>query len=63
LFGGTAFSQELRFEQEYHISLKDKLMMEFEVFKTFVSLHPFDGLYQYAKKFTLISQFKDVENY
>ncbi len=40
----------------------DKLLMEYDVFKTFVSGHPFDGLYQYCKKkFSLISQLKQNE--
>jgi DNA polymerase III alpha subunit len=40
----------------------DKLLMEYDVFKTFVSGHPFDGLYQYCKKkFSLISQLKQSE--
>lgn len=40
----------------------DKLLMEYDVFKTFVSGHPFDGLYQYCKKkFSLITQLKQSE--
>lgn len=40
----------------------DKLLMEYDVFKTFVSGHPFDWLYQYCKrKFSLISQLKVTE--
>ncbi|MEI7478365.1 MAG: hypothetical protein WCJ81_08015 [bacterium] len=40
----------------------EKLLMEYDVFKTFVSGHPFDGLYQYCKKkFSLISAIKQTE--
>jgi DNA polymerase III alpha subunit len=43
-------------------SKMEKLLMEYDVFKTFVSGHPFDGLYQYCKrKFSLISQLKQTE--
>lgn len=40
----------------------DKLLMEYDVFKTFVSWHPFDGLYPYCKKkFSLLSAIKQTE--
>ena len=35
------------------------LMMEQEVFKTFISWNPLDGLYKYIKKKTLLSNIKD----
>jgi hypothetical protein len=34
----------------------EKLMMEHEVLKVFVSCNPLDGLYQYIKKFSFINQ-------
>ena len=34
----------------------DMLTMEDSIYKSFVSLHPLDGLYNYAKKYTLLSQ-------
>lgn len=37
--------------------------MEYDVFKTFVSVHPLDGLYKYLKKYSFISQFVSVENF
>lgn len=36
-------------------------MMEQEIFKSFVSSNPFDGLYPYIKKFGFISQFQGEE--
>ncbi len=41
----------------------EKLLMEYDVFKTFVSWHPFDWLYSYCKKkFSLISALKAKED-
>lgn len=43
-------------------SKMEKLLMEYEVFKTFVSWHPFDWLYAYCKKkFSLISAIKNTD--
>lgn len=39
-----------------------KLLMEYDVLKTFVSGHPFDGCYPYLKKDMFISAFKTIEN-
>ena len=45
-------------------SLMDKLKLEYEIYKTFVSAHPFDGLFDYIKwKYNFISMFKEVEDY
>lgn len=63
LFGGMNIASEIQFDVIYETSLMEKIAMEYEVFKTFVSVHPFDGLYPYLKKYTFISQFKDVDNY
>ena len=60
-------SQGLFGELENKISLKkvekstlmERLMMEQEVFKTFVSWNPLDGLYKFIKKRTLLSNIKD----
>jgi len=41
----------------------EKLMMEQEVFKSFVSGHPLDGLYLYLKKYNFISQFKEKDGF
>ena len=60
-------SQWLFWELENKIPLKkvekstlmERLMMEQEVFKTFVSWNPLDGLYKFIKKRTLLSNIKD----
>jgi DNA polymerase III alpha subunit len=45
-------------------TLMDKLTLEFELFKTFVSAHPFDWLFKWIKwKYNFISMFKWVEDY
>jgi hypothetical protein len=42
----------------------DKVKLEYEIFKTFVSHHPLDGLFKWIKwKYNFISMFKDVEDY
>jgi DNA polymerase-3 subunit alpha len=44
-------------------SLMEKLKLEYEAFWTFISAHPFDGLYKYIKrKYNFSSQVQD-ENY
>ena len=60
-------SQGLFWELENKIPLKkvekstlmDRLMMEQDAFKTFVSWNPLDGLYKFIKKETLLSNIKD----
>ena len=60
-------SQGLFWELENKIPLKkvekstlmERLMMEQEVFKTFVSWNPLDWLYKFIKKRTLLSNIKD----
>jgi len=49
------------FKNKYETTLMEKLMMEQEVLKSFVSGNPLDGLYPYLKKFSFISQFKNLE--
>ncbi len=63
LFGEEEMTKTLKFSQNYNTNNQEKMLMEYDVFKTFVSIHPLDGLYQYLKKFSFISQFKNVENY
>ena len=43
-------------------TLMDRLMMEQEVFKAFISWNPLDGLYKMIKKRTILSNIKDKEN-
>jgi len=40
-------------------TLMERLMMEQEVFKSFISWNPLDGLYKFIKKRTLLSNIKD----
>lgn len=55
---------KLVFKEKFKVSLLHKLLFEYEIFKSFVSAHPFDGLYQYIKsKYNFISMFKDIEDY
>jgi DNA polymerase III alpha subunit len=39
------------------------LLMEYDAFKSFVSGHPFDGLYQYLKKYNFLSTMLASENF
>lgn len=64
LFDMWTIETKLEFKEKFVTSLMEKLMMEYEVFNTFVSWHPFDGLYKFIKwKYNFISQFKDVEDF
>lgn len=62
LFGGDEMTTKITFKNTYTTSMMEKLFMEQEVFKAFVSGHPLDGLYRYIKKFNFISQFKNIED-
>jgi hypothetical protein len=57
LFGGM--ETKIALKKADNSALMERLMMEQEVFKAFVSGNPLDGLYKYIKKHTLISQIKD----
>lgn len=61
LFGMTDIQNKISYKTTYETSFVEKLMMDQEVFKSFVSWHPLDGLYYYIKKFSFISQFKGKE--
>lgn len=64
LFGFGAIQSNFEFKEKLTTTLLEKMLYEYEVFKTFVSAHPFDWLYEYLKsKFNLISTFKDKENF
>ncbi|MFZ2150516.1 MAG: DNA polymerase III subunit alpha [Candidatus Absconditicoccaceae bacterium] len=63
LFGMENMVTKLEFKNTKETSMMEKLMMEQEVFKTFVSANPLDGLYSYLKKFSFISQFQNTENF
>jgi len=62
LFGWDIIDTNIVFKNTHKTSMIEKLMMEQDVFKTFVSWHPLDGLYKYIKRYSFISQFKDIEN-
>ena len=57
LFGGMETFIELKKTESS--TLMERLMMEQEAFKSFISGNPLDGLYKYIKKFTFLSQVKD----
>lgn len=55
---------KIEFKEVFKSSLMEKLLFELEIFKTFISSHPFDWMYRYIKwKYNFISMFKDVEDY
>ncbi len=59
LFAVADVKPKLELEQAEPTSKMEKLLTEYDVFKTFVSGHPFDGLYPYIKgRYSLISMFK-----
>jgi len=57
LFGGMETTIALKPSEPS--TLMERLMMEQEVFKAFVSGNPLDGFYKYAKKGTFLSQIKN----
>lgn len=57
LFGGMETTIPLK--KTTPSTLMERLMMEQEVFKTFVSGNPLDGLYKYLKKNTFLSVVKE----
>ncbi len=63
LFGMESMVTKLELKKHKETTMMEKLMMEQEVFKAFVSANPLDGLYPYLKKFSFISQFQNTENF
>ncbi len=63
LFGNIEMTNKITLKPTQPISTMERLMMEQEVFKSFVSWHPLDGLYLYLKKYNFISQFKEKESF
>lgn len=57
------WEQKLEFQKRFEVTGMEKLFMEQEVFKCFVSWHPLDWLYPYIKKYSFISQFKNTEDF
>ena len=64
LFDFSEIAAWLELVKTEKTSIMDKLKYEEEAFKTFVSCHILDWLYNYIKSnFTFISNFKDVEDF
>ena len=56
LFGGLGVDTSIQLKMTEKATHMEKLMMEQEVLKAFVSGHPLDGLYLYIKKFSFLNQ-------
>lgn len=63
LFGMMEMSTKMTLKQWPLTTMMERLMLEYEVFKVFVSGNPLDGLYTYIKRYNFISQFKEKENF
>jgi hypothetical protein len=50
LFGGLQVDTKIQMRAVQPSNLLERLMMEQETFKAFISGNPLDGLYQYIKK-------------
>ncbi len=61
LFGGDMMQQKLIIKDVGPTPLMQKLMMEQDSFKAFVSGHPLDGLYPYLKKYNFVSQLTNAD--
>jgi DNA polymerase III alpha subunit len=62
LFGLDENTQKISFNKRYETSFEDKLMMEQDVFKCFVSWHLLDWLYPYIKKSSFLSRLNIEKN-
>jgi hypothetical protein len=51
----------ITFKETAETSMMDRLLMEYDVCKCFVSGNPLDGLYPYLKNFSFVSQFKNTD--
>lgn len=63
LFGMMEMSTKMTLKQWPATTMMGRLMLEYEVFKVFVSGNPLDGLYTYIKRYNFISQFKEKEGF
>ncbi|MEI7919604.1 MAG: hypothetical protein WCH65_05400 [bacterium] len=63
LFGMMEMSTKMSLKPGPETTMMEKLMMEYEVFKVFVSGNPLDGLYTHIKRYNFISQFKEKEGF
>lgn len=62
LFWGV-MKTSLTLKKTYETTQLEKFIIEYDVFKTFVSGHPFDWLYGYLKKFNFFWNIKKTENF
>lgn len=63
LFGAQDISSKIQLKDPRETKIMEKLMMEQDVFKSFVSANPLDWLYPHLKKFSFISQVQNTENF
>lgn len=63
LFGMMEMSTKMTLKPVAESTMMERLMMEYEVFKVFVSWNPLDGLYLHIKRYNFISQFKEKESF
>lgn len=63
LFWMMEMSTKMTLKPGPETTMMERLMMEYEVFKVFVSGNPMDGLYTYLKRYNFISQFKEKEGF
>jgi len=62
LFGWDESTQKISFSKIFETSFEEKLMMEQDVFKCFVSWHLLDWLYNYIKKWSFLSRLNIEKN-
>lgn len=63
LFDNIEFSNKITLKSTHPATMMERLMMEQQAFKSFVSWHPLDGLYLYLKRYNFISQFKEKDGF
>ncbi len=63
LFGMMEMATKITLKPVPEATMMERLLLEYEVFKVFVSGNPLDGLYTYIKRYNFISQFKEKENF
>lgn len=63
LFGGMDIVTTISWPSTEVTTLRERLHMEYSVFNNFVSVHPFDGLYPLLRRFTMISQADEHDEY
>lgn len=63
LFGGLQVDTKIQMRSAQPSNLLERLMMEQETFKAFISGNPLDGLYQYIKKGSFLNQVLEKNDY